>query len=86
MKSLFTAVTLLAFFVSAAHAQDTEIFHQLDEILATRSRRLNGLRFGNRVADQITAFLLSLTDDEARDLTHIVPDRVPSGLAIDRLR
>ncbi len=55
-------------------------------ILATRSRRLNGLRFPDPVADQITAFLVALTDEEARDLTHIIPDRVPSGLSIDRRR
>lgn len=33
--------------------------------------------------DQVEAFLLSLTDPAARDLGHLVPDAVPSGLPVD---
>lgn len=33
---------------------------------------------------QIVEFLKSLTDPAARDLSHLVPETVPSGLAVDR--
>ena len=36
------------------------------------------------VAD-LVAFLLSLTDPAARDLSHITPSEVPSGLPLDPL-
>ena len=32
---------------------------------------------------ELVAFLKSLTDPAARDLGHLVPDRVPSGLPVD---
>ena len=32
----------------------------------------------------LVAFMKSLTDPSARDLSHVIPDRVPSGLEIDR--
>lgn len=34
--------------------------------------------------DDLMAFLVSLTDPAAADLDHLVPDRVPSGLPVDR--
>lgn len=52
-------------------------------ILSTRDRRLEGMEFSRRTAERITRFLLTLTDEEARDLSGIVPARVPSGLSID---
>jgi len=36
----------------------------------------------SEIADLI-AFLKSLTDPRSRDLTHLIPDRVPSGLPVD---
>jgi hypothetical protein len=36
------------------------------------------------VVDEVTAFMSALTDPAALDLTHVAPDRVPSGLSIDR--
>ena len=32
--------------------------------------------------DALVAFLKTLTDDSARDLSHVIPDTVPSGLPI----
>jgi cytochrome c peroxidase len=37
----------------------------------------------SEVAD-VVAFLESLTDPASRDLDHLIPDRVPSGLPVDR--
>jgi hypothetical protein len=34
--------------------------------------------------DQLTAFMSALTDPRARHLERTVPNRVPSGLPIDR--
>ncbi len=35
------------------------------------------------IAD-LVAFLKSLTDPRSRDLGHVIPDRVPSGLPVER--
>ena len=35
------------------------------------------------IAD-LVAFLEALTDPASRDLAHLIPARVPSGLAVDR--
>ena len=32
----------------------------------------------------LVAFLKSLTDPRSRDLSHLIPDRVPSGLPVER--
>lgn len=55
----------------------------VNAILSTRDVRLENLSFSPETAQQIMAFLLTLTDEEARDLSGIVPTRVPSGLPID---
>jgi cytochrome c peroxidase len=55
-----------------------------EEILATRDTLLNGVFFPSVVVDEVTAFMSALTDPAALDLGHVVPDRVPSGLTIDR--
>ncbi len=54
-----------------------------DEILATRDTLLNGVVFPDVVVDEVTAFMLALTDPAARNLSHVVPDQVPSGLPVD---
>jgi cytochrome c peroxidase len=54
-----------------------------DAILATRDTLLNGVVFPDVVVDEVTAFMLALTDPAARDLGHVVPERVPSGLPVD---
>lgn len=55
----------------------------IDAILSTRDRRLENIQFSRETVERITAFLLTLTDEQARDLSGIVPARVPSGLPID---
>ena len=54
-----------------------------DAILATRDTLLNGVVFPDVVVDEVTAFMLALTDPAARNLGHVVPERVPSGLPVD---
>ena len=54
-----------------------------EAILATRDTLLNGVVFPDQTIDEVTAFMLALTDPAARDLSRVVPTRVPSGLSID---
>jgi cytochrome c peroxidase len=55
----------------------------VDDILATRDTLLNGVVFTDEQVDQVTAFMKALTDPAARDLSHTVPAKVPSGLGVD---
>lgn len=55
----------------------------LTEILATRDPLLEGVLFPDQVIDEVTEFMKALTDPAARNLDHVVPMRVPSGLPID---
>ncbi len=50
------------------------------DILATRSGALNGLVLTPQQIDDLTAYLLALTDPRARDLRGLTPVHVPSGL------
>ena len=54
------------------------------EILATRDPLLDGVVFDDVTIDEVTAFMLALTDPAARDLDWVIPERVPSGLGVDR--
>jgi cytochrome c peroxidase len=54
-----------------------------DAMLATRDTLLKGVVFPDQTIDEVTAFMLALTDNAARDLSHVVPARVPSGLSVD---
>jgi len=54
------------------------------DILANRDTILIPIGFDEGEAEELTAFLLSMTDEAARDLTAIIPAAVPSGLSIDR--
>lgn len=60
------------------------LLNNFDEILATRDTILIPITFEDTVADDLVAFLEALTDDAARDLSHLAPAAVPSGLPIDR--
>jgi len=50
------------------------------DILATRAGGLNGLVLTTQQIDDITAYLLALTDPRARNLKSLTPVAVPSGL------
>jgi len=62
------------------------LLDNFDEILATRDTLLLKIRFNQETRANLVAFLRSLTDEAARDLTHTIPDRVPSGLPVDRMK
>jgi cytochrome c peroxidase len=52
-------------------------------ILLTRDTQLRNLVIPPETVDQITEFLKALTDPSSRDLSRVVPIRVPSGLSVD---
>ena len=54
-----------------------------ERILATRDTLLNGVVFPAQTIDEVTAFMTALTDPAARNLAHVVPASVPSGLPVD---
>ncbi len=60
---------------------------QRNDDLRSRIAAANELKpaaVDERAIDDLVAFLKSLTDPASRDLTHLIPDRVPSGLPVDR--
>ena len=61
------------------------LLNNFDEILANQDTLLLSLRFNEETQANLVEFLRSLTDEAARDLSHTIPDRVPSGLSIDRM-
>ena len=50
------------------------------DILAQRDTLLQGVVLTPALVEQLTVYMLALTDDAARNLSHLVPQRVPSGL------
>ena len=52
------------------------------DILAQRDTLLNGVVLTPQLVDQLMDYMSALTGDGARDLGHIVPQRVPSGLPV----
>jgi len=73
----------------AAHVPDRllwpTLLNNVEEILANQDPVLFTLRFDEETHANLVAFLRALTDEAARDLGHTIPDRVPSGLPIDRM-
>lgn len=55
-------------------------------ILAQRDTLLNGVVLSEALVDKLMAYMSALTDPAARDLAPLTPDRVPSGLPVDRVR
>ena len=72
------------------HVPDRQLWPTLldnfDEILANQDPQLLKLRFDDETRANLVAFLRSLTDEAARDLSHAIPDSVPSGLPVDRMK
>ncbi len=56
------------------------------EILLARDPLLDGVVLTPDVVDKLMAYMSALTDDAARDLTHLIPHRVPSGLPVEPAR
>jgi cytochrome c peroxidase len=59
------------------------VLKNFDAILATRDTLLNGVVFPDSVIDQVTEFMMALTDPAARNLQSIMPGQVPSKLPVD---
>jgi cytochrome c peroxidase len=53
------------------------------DILAQRDTLLKGVVLTPALVGQLMDYMSALTDDRARDLRHLTPPRVPSGLPID---
>ena len=53
-------------------------------ILAQRDPLLDGVVLSPEIVDKLVQYLSALTDARARNLSRVVPVRVPSGLPIDR--
>jgi cytochrome c peroxidase len=60
------------------------VLQNLEAVLTTRDTLLQGVVFPASTIDEVTEFMRALTDPAARDLSAVVPSRVPSGLPIDR--
>lgn len=54
------------------------------DILANRDSLLTGVVLTPDVVDKLLSYMSALTDDAARDLSHVIPATVPSGLPVDR--
>jgi cytochrome c peroxidase len=54
------------------------------DILAQRDTLLKGVVLTPVLVEQLMDYMSALTDDKARNLTHLTPQRVPSGLPVDR--
>jgi cytochrome c peroxidase len=57
-----------------------------DAILAQRDTIIAGVVLTPEIVDQLMDYMTALTDPAARDLSRLVPFRVPSGLPVDRPR
>lgn len=64
-------------------ALQATLVDNFDDILATRDALITAVFFTDQQIDDLTGFMLALTDDRARNLDYLVPERVPSGLPID---
>jgi cytochrome c peroxidase len=56
----------------------------IEAIIATRDPLILPVDFDALFTRQVTAFMLALTDKQARQLTRFIPGSVPSGLPVDR--
>jgi cytochrome c peroxidase len=54
------------------------------DILAQRDTLLKGVVLTPVLVEQLMDYMSALTDDKARNLAHLTPERVPSGLPVDR--
>jgi len=52
------------------------------DILAQRDPLLEGVVIPSELVDKLMSYMSALTDDDARNLGHLVPERVPSGLPV----
>lgn len=59
------------------------LLNNVDAVMAQRDTLLNGVVIPDSTIDRLTTYMNALTDPRARDLRHVTPERVPSGLPVD---
>ena len=78
--------TLFAYDVSQVESiLRPTLLDNFDDILLTRDTLLLPIRLDEATIDNLVEFLMALTDESARNLSHVTPTRVPSGLSVDRM-
>lgn len=55
-----------------------------EDIIASRDTLIVGVVLPDAVVDALMAYMAALTDPAARNLSRLAPNRVPSGLPVDR--
>ncbi len=80
-------VKLLAFDKGTLESSlQTTLQPTASEILSNRDPLLAGVVLTPELVDKLMAYMSALTDEGARDLSHLVPLRVPSGLPVQPAR
>ena len=59
------------------------LLNNVDAVIAQRDTLLNGVVIPDSTIDRLTTYMAALTDPRSRDLRHVTPQRVPSGLPVD---
>ncbi len=70
----------------ASHPEIPGVLNNKIDILDSRDPLLQGVVFAPQTVDEVTEFMKALTDPAARNLTGVVPGRVPSGLPVEGKR
>ena len=70
----------------ASHPEIPGVLNNKTDILDSRDPLLQGVVFAPQTVDEVTEFMKALTDPAARNLTGVVPGRVPSGLPVEEKR
>ena len=70
----------------ASHPEIPGVLNNKTDILGSRDPLLQGVVFAPQTVDEVTEFMRALTDPAARNLTGVVPGRVPSGLPVEGRR
>ncbi len=70
----------------ASHPEIPGVLNNKTDILGSRDPLLQGVVFAPQTVDEVTEFMRALTDPAARNLTGVVPGRVPSGLPVEGKR
>lgn len=89
IRHFLDPATALAGYNPSPLRSDVTEFYLVDEARSDQAialldpRLRTPIELSDEEIDQVEAFLLSLTDAAARDLDHLVPDSVPSGLPVD---
>ncbi|HEU4641105.1 MAG TPA: hypothetical protein VFS44_01535, partial [Gemmatimonadaceae bacterium] len=65
-------------------ASQGTLLDNAQDVLAQRDTLLNGVVLSPEVVDKLMNYMSALTDEAARNLSSVIPDRVPSGLPVDR--